>query len=255
MKTSYFIAVLALLGLTVEAAKLNQVSFSRGGRDDDNDVDFNKFVSKFSRNYRTKGEYSKRLNNYRKNKKIVEEENAKGEGYELELNKLSDLDNHEYQTMFGLVIPDDEPEVDNKAEFLGLDEEELLAEQTPTSIDWVAKGAVGPIRNQGSCGSCYSFSALSAIESAYYIKSKVKLDLSEQQVVDCSGNYGNQGCNGGWMDYVFKYAKATKLATETQYPYTKKKGTCKTSIKGSYGTTGYVDVTRNSPSALQAAVA
>jgi len=152
--------------------------------------------------------------------------------------------------MFGAIVPDNDD--NNNAEFLSVDEE--LAEQTlPTSLNWVTSGAVQAVRNQASCGSCYSFSAISTIESALYIKSKVTVNLSEQQVVDCSGSYGNQGCSGGWMNYVFNYAKAKKIATETVYPYTAKKGTCKT-VTGSYGVTGYVDVTKNSPSALMSAL-
>lgn len=71
-------------------------------------------------------------------------------------------------------------------------------------IDWQAAGGVSPVKNQANCGSCWAFSATAAIESAYLIAGK-KADLSEQQLVDCSGSYGNFGCNGGWMDSAFQY--------------------------------------------------
>ena len=116
MKTSVFIAVLALLGLTVEAARLTQTTLSaKNSNNDDDDVEFSKFASKFKRSYKTKSEYSKRLSNYKKNKKIVEEENAKNGLFQLEMNKLSDLDDNEFQSMLGLVVPENEPDNENNA--------------------------------------------------------------------------------------------------------------------------------------------
>lgn len=53
------------------------------------------------------------------------------------------------------------------------------------------------------------------------------VSLSEQQLVDCSGSYGNQGCNGGWPSSALKYVKDKGLSTESEYPYTAKTGTCK----------------------------
>jgi KDEL-tailed cysteine endopeptidase len=93
-----------------------------------------------------------------------------------------------------------------------------------------------------------------AIEAALYIKNKTVINLPEQQVIDCSTTYGNQGCNGGLMDYVFKYVKANKLTTETAYPYVGKQTTCQ-KVTGTYGVTGYTDVTAQNPTAMMNAVA
>lgn len=109
-----------------------------------------------------------------------------------------------------------------------------------TSIDWSSKGKVTPVRYQGGCGSCWAFSAVAAIESAYLVSKNAYYDLSEQQLVDCS--YLNFGCNGGWPLTAFAYIKSYGINYESVYPYVAKGESCKKSsgpIKiASYGWTG-----------------
>jgi len=110
------------------------------------------------------------------------------------------------------------------------------ADAIPTAFDWRTKNVVSPVKDQGQCGSCWTFSTTGAIESAYAIKTGTLLGLSEQQIVDCSHGcanesvYGvvcNQGCDGGWpwsaMNDIVSWGG---LETETQYPYTAETGTC-----------------------------
>ena len=121
----------------------------------------------------------------------------------------------------------------------------------PSSVNWVEAGSVTPVKDQGQCGSCWSFSTTGALEGAYSIKYGKLVSFSEQQLVDCD-NFKNggqdHGCNGGLMDNAFSWInKNNGLCEESYYPYVSgngKSGTCQTTctnIKNSK-ILSYVDV-------------
>jgi len=127
----------------------------------------------------------------------------------------------------------------------------------PTSVDWSASGAVTPVKDQGQCGSCWAFSTTGSTESAWFLKNGTLVSLSEQQLVDCSTAEGNQGCNGGLMDYGFQYIIDNKgLTTEVAYPYKAVDGTCVSKgLPSAARISSFKDVPTNSETALMTAIA
>ena len=149
-----------------------------------------------------------------------------------------------------------------KAAPLGLHAAPVDLTTLPESIDWTTKGAVTPVKNQGSCGSCWSFSATGSLEGAYFLKNGNLLSFSEQELVSCDVSGGDAGCNGGWMDSAFDYVMAAGgITTEAAYPYTSgtsgQSGTCVPGYTNAANSapSGYTDVTPKSVSALMSAVA
>uniref|UniRef100_A0A0N5A202 Cathepsin L-like n=1 Tax=Parastrongyloides trichosuri TaxID=131310 RepID=A0A0N5A202_PARTI len=176
--------------------------------------------------------------------------------FEIEMNHLADLPFEEYRRLNGFKMP-------TKKGLLGAVKSNAsrwlppLNTQVPDSLDWREKGYVTEVKNQKSCGSCYSFSATGALEGQHKRVTGDLVSLSEQNIVDCSTKYGNNGCNGGLMDYVFEYIKENKgVDTEEAYPYKGKEGKCHFT-KSAIGATdiGYVDLPEGDEEALKVALA
>merc|ERR1712100_200536 len=105
------------------------------------------------------------------------------------------------------------------------EEPELLdTSDLAKEMNWVEKGAVAPVKNQGHCGSCWAFSTTGSVEGAMFLSTGKLESFSEQQLVDCSKQ--NNGCNGGLMDFAFKYIEKDPLELESEYPYKAKKEKC-----------------------------
>lgn len=110
--------------------------------------------------------------------------------------------------------------------------------ELPQYVNWITEGAVTPVKDQGQCGSCWSFSTTGALEGVYFIEHGKLVSFSEQQLVDCDNlkNGGrDHGCNGGLMDNAFSWiSKNGGLCKEADYPYISGNGNtqaCKTTCQ------------------------
>jgi cathepsin L len=191
-------------------------------------------------------EFQDRYEAFKYNMYYVNEWNSNNNETVLGLNNMADLTLEEYRSIY-------------LGTHIEVDPSSIVYEPTgplADTINWVDKGAVTGVKNQGQCGSCWSFSTTGSVEGAYFIKNGKLVSSSEQQLVDCSSSYGNQGCNGGLMDNAFKYIIANKgLDTEASYPYTARGGTCHfTAANVGTTITSYKDISRGSESALATAV-
>ena len=122
----------------------------------------------------------------------------------------------------------------------------------PTSVDWRDHGAVTPVKNQGQCGSCWTFSATGAMEGAWALKTGKLVSLSEQQLVDCVTQ--DQGCNGGQMDDAFEYVMETPICSDSEEPYEARDDTCQ-KCSSTILFSGCRDIPPNNQLALKEAVA
>jgi cathepsin L len=176
--------------------------------------------------------------------------------YKLGLNKYADLLHQEFvATMNGFNRSTSNLYKSNlNAEAVTFIEPDV---DVPDSVDWRPKGAVTPVKDQGHCGSCWSFSATGALEGQHFRKSGKLVSLSEQNLVDCSGKYGNDGCNGGLMDQAFQYIKANGgIDTEKTYPYEAVDDTCRYDAANSGATDkGFVDIPQGDEAKLKKALA
>ncbi|NWI90170.1 CATS protein, partial [Pitta sordida] len=127
----------------------------------------------------------------------------------------------------------------------------------PETMDWREKGCVTPVKNQGACGACWAFSAVGALEAQWKLKTGTLVSLSAQNLVDCSGMYGNKGCAGGFMTEAFQYIIDNRgIESDLSYPYTAQNGTCHYNSSASAASCSrYVELPGGDEAALLQAVA
>jgi cathepsin L len=183
---------------------------------------FQSWMQEYGKKYSTHSEYQHRFIIFKSNLAFIDSHNKKNLSFTVGMNQFGDLSSKEFKSLL----------LNNKMKYTSQSSLRsnfpfTLPAATDDTFDWRTKGVVPDVRDQGQCGSCYAMTAISSMEVACAIKHLKPYSLSEQQVVDCSLDYGNAGCNGGLMDNAFMYLKNCSVVTRISYPYTARQGKCK----------------------------
>lgn len=186
---------------------------------------FHNYMNNFDREY-TITNYNQKLETFKDNVQFIYKHNQNTDkNFTLGINQFSDLTNDEFKTSVNTHLFSGF-ELHTKCDKMQTSDVSL-----PATIDWRQRDAVTEVKDQGQCGSCWSFSSTGALEGIYSIMNKILYSFSEQELVDCSSGptYGNHACNGGLMDNAFQYTIDNGLCKEDEYPYTAEKGSCDSS--------------------------
>merc|ERR1712232_553484 len=177
---------------------------------------FENYTKRFGKSYSSESERALRFEIFKSNYHFINSENAKNSNlYQLGVNAFTDMTQGEFsEQMFGFKAP---------ATIASQAVHEYQGEELAASVDWRTSGAVTPVKNQGQCGSCWSFSTTGALEGAWKISQGQLVSLSEEEFVQC--DTGSNGCGGGSMQQAFDWAQTQILCTEDSYPYTSGGGT------------------------------
>jgi len=219
---------------------------------------FVSFQSRFKKIYPSETELQKRFQIFKENVITIFQHNLeKKENYTMGINQYTDLTSTEFEKNVihsGFMSATESSSLRGKSKCSQYSYQQI---KVPSSIDWRTSGAVTPVKDQGQCGSCWSFSATGAMEGAWSISTGNLVSLSEEQLVDCSKRYGNLGCNGGLMDNAFQYATDNGMCVESDYPYTAStgsSGSCQSTCDPEVTVKDCADVPANNQLALKEAV-
>jgi len=203
------------------------------------------FVKNFNKQYPTE-EVFDRYNTFKANLELINAHNNGSSDWKMGVNQFADLSPAEFKVYLGLRPRDNS--------YLRSQNLAVTADVPVADVDWVSKGAVTPVKDQAQCGSCWAFSTTGSMEGAVQVATGRLTSLSEQQLVDCAGSSGNQGCNGGLMDDAFNWIVSHRgLGSESSYPYTARDGTCR-DVASVSTISRYTDVAQGSEAALMQAL-
>jgi len=242
MKLAVFALLLSVLVVSAVVFEEEQYEFL-----------FTKWVQQHKKSYDA-DEFFYRFNVFKSNLDKIHQHNQHGgKSWKMSMNQFGDMTADEFiasHTGYNRI---------NMGVFRGKNAPKSVKgpHAVPDSVDWRNEGAVTPVKDQGQCGSCWAFSTTGSTEGAYFLAKHSLVSLSEQELVDCSQEEGNSGCEGGLMDFGFQYIIDNKgITTEKAYPYTAQDGTCQSKGKPPGATiSSFTDVAPSDNDALHTAVA
>jgi len=232
MKIAFVVPFVSLLSPCFAAVEENDLTVS-GAHPHPLKYLFEQWALKHKKQYESIEERHNRFEQFKNNHYFIEEHNNKEPkaSFTLAHNEFSDLSLIEFHQRFklgefspGVPASIKEKFVDRETDVYQSTSRKLRATvELPEEVDWVAAGAVTGVKDQGSCGSCWAFSAIGAIEGAKFLGPTHELvSLSEQNLMDCDRT--DKGCNGGLMDNAFNWDENHKgICSEKDYPYVMKK--------------------------------
>lgn len=174
------------------------------------------FAKSFDKNYKHEVERRKAGNNYMQNLRYINSKNRQGLSYKLKVNHMADMTRAERRRMLGLVRNND-GRVPQGAKTGPVSSG--MSSNLPSYWDWRVYGAVTQVKDQAICGSCWSFGTTGTLEGAYFLKYGNLVRLSQQNLMDCSWNQGNNGCDGGedWRSYEYIQSAVGGVMSEDDY--------------------------------------
>jgi len=221
---------------------------------------FTEFKQQFGKQYDTPAEELKRFNIFKATVQEVEEHNRQDLSYTKGINFFSDLTQDEFKSTYlglkGVPASTSSPSLAPVKDIKDL----------PNEVNWVEKGAVTKVKNQGQCGSCWAFALTAQVESYAQIATEELIELSTQQVTSCTPNTlqcgGTGGCKGSVTQLGFNYLQLFGATTEEDWPYVS--GTTSQDEDCTYdldtitpvvGLTGYNSLTPNDEAAVMQHIA
>jgi cathepsin H len=210
----FFVALVAAVSALPDSLKVHPIS--------DSVDNFNLWLSEFEINYDASLERTYRYSVWKSTVSRINQHFAEGHTWTKGVNAFTAMTDDEFSDTH-LMAPQDCSATGGKT----LLNDEIQARAPPAAIDWRDQKVVSEVKDQASCGSCWSFSTTGCLESHVALSTGQMILFSEQNLVDCAGHFDNHGCQGGLPSQAFEYIHYNGgIDTEFSYHYTAKNGNC-----------------------------